>query len=125
MTTRILATLALGAALALGGCGGGVAATASAGTGTNATNAPAATAEAAATTTTQDGAALDACALLTTAEVKDVTGKDTTGATESTSGKPDWIAGQCWWDDEKLTVRFSIDAGHARQHRQVVQPHRR
>ncbi|HYO44955.1 MAG TPA: hypothetical protein VES19_17285 [Candidatus Limnocylindrales bacterium] len=111
MTTRMLVTLALGAALALAGCGGGAAATASAGTGTDATNAPEATSGAVATTPPQDGAALDACAMLTTAEVKDVTGKDTTGATESTSGKPDWISGQCWWDDEKLTVRFSLDVG--------------
>ena len=57
------------------------------------------------------GATADACSLLTTAEVKQVTGADTRAQVQSTSGWADWVAGQCWWNNPDMTVRFSLDYG--------------
>jgi hypothetical protein len=108
MTSKILVTLAIGAMAVLGACGGGATpATA----GTDATHQPQGTAAAEATAPPDNGAAADACSMLTAAEVKDVTGADTTAGVESTSGWADWVAGQCWWNSADLTTRFSIDVG--------------
>jgi hypothetical protein len=110
--TKLLVTLAVGA-IVLGACGGGASATAgTAGTSVpDATSEPAATAAAEATAPADNGAAVDACALLTTDEVKGVTGADTKAEVESNSGWADWVAGQCWWNSADLTTRFSLDVG--------------
>lgn len=108
MTRRILVTLAFGAMTVLGACGGG--ATPATG-GTGATSQPQGTAAAEVTAPPDNGAASDACSMLTVAEVKDVTGADTKAGVESTSGWADWVAGQCWWNSADLTTRFSIDVG--------------
>ena len=118
MKTKLLVTLAVGV-LTLGACGGGAAATAgTVGTsGPDATSEPGATSEAAETAATEAtvapdaGGTVDACALLTTDEVKGVTGADTKAEVESTSGWGDWVAGQCWWNSADLSTRFSIDVG--------------
>ena len=80
MATRTMVTLALGAVMTLSACGGGAAATAGAPTsaGNEATSEPQQTAAADVTAPPANGAAVDACSLLTTAEVKGVTGADTT-----------------------------------------------
>ncbi len=113
MATKRRVTLALGGVMALGACGGGAGATAGAPTtaGDPATSQPQETAAAAVTPAPANGAALDTCSLLTPAEVKQVTGADTTAAVESTSGWADSVAGQCWWNNQDMTVRFSIDYG--------------
>ena len=113
MATKRLVTLALGAVMALGACGGGAPATAGARetAGAPATSQPEQTAAAVVTTPPANGAALDACSLLTPAEVKQVTGADTTAAVETTSGWADWVAGQCWWNNADMSVRFSADYG--------------
>jgi hypothetical protein len=109
--TKLLVTLAVGV-LALGACGGGSAVTMDTGTaGPEATSEPEATAAAEATAPPDNGAAVDACALLTVDEVKGVTGADTKAEVESTSGWGDWVAGQCWWNSADLSTRFSIDVG--------------
>ena len=111
MKTKLLVTLAVGV-LTLGACGGGAAVTMDTGTvGPAATSETAATDAAEVTAPPDNGAALDACALLTTAEVKDVTGADTKAEVEATSGWADWVAAQCWWNSADLSTRFSIDVG--------------
>jgi hypothetical protein len=113
VATKRLVTLALGAVMALGACGGGAPATAGAPetAGAPATSQPEQTAAAVVTTPPANGAALDACSLLTLAEVKQATGADTTAAVETTSGWADWVAGQCWWNSADMSVRFSADYG--------------
>jgi hypothetical protein len=109
--TKLLVTLAAGV-LTLGACGGGASVTTNPGTaGPAATSGPAATDAAGATVAPDTGGTADACALLTTDEVKGVTGADTKAEVESTSGWADWVAGQCWWNSEDLTTRFSLDVG--------------
>ena len=108
MATKTLVTLALGALVSLSACGG---AGGSATAGTATTPQPLETAAAAVTASPDGGAAVDACSLLTTAEVKEVTGADTKAEVESTSGWADWVAGQCWWNNADMTVRFSLDYG--------------
>ena len=114
MKTKLLVTLVVGA-LTLGACGGGAAVTMDTGTaGPAVTSEPAAPDAADATVVPADNGAagaVDACALLTTDEVKGVTGADTTAEVESTSGWADWVAGQCWWNSADLSTRFSIDVG--------------
>lgn len=114
MTTKVLAALALGVVTALSACGGG-AAPATAGTAATsqpeATSEPEATSAAEATAPPAAGAAVDVCSLLTTAEVKDVTGADTKAEVETTSGWADWVAGQCWWNNADMSTRFSLDVG--------------
>ena len=108
MTPKILVALAIGAMTALGACGGGAGPTTA---GAVATSQPQGTAAAAVTAPPDNGPATDVCSMLTIAEVKDVTGADTTAGVESTSGWADWVAGQCWWNSADLTTRFSIDVG--------------
>ena len=112
MKTKFLVALAV-CALALGACGGGASTTAdTAGTaGPAATSEPAATDAAEATVAPDAGGTVDVCALLTTDEVKGVTGADTKAEVESISGWADWVAGQCWWNSADLSTRFSIDVG--------------
>ena len=112
MKTKLLVALAAGA-IVLGACGGGASATAgAAGTsGPDATSGPAETAATEVTVAPDAGGTVDACALLTTDEVKGVTGADTKAEVESNSGWADWVAGQCWWNSEDLTTRFSLDVG--------------
>ena len=94
--------------MTLGACGGGGApATA----GTPATSQPDGSVAAEVTVPPDGGAAVDVCSLLTTAEVKEVTGADTKAEVESTSGWADWVAGQCWWNNADMSVRFSLDYG--------------
>jgi len=114
VATRIMVTLVLGAVTALSACGGGAAPTtagAPATTGAGATSQPQPTAAAEVTAPPGNGAAADTCSMLTPAEVKGVTGADTKAQVEGTSGWADWVAGQCWWNSEDLTTRFSIDVG--------------
>jgi hypothetical protein len=110
--TKILVTLAVGA-LVLGACGGGASATAGAAgtTRSDATSGPAETAATEVTGAPDTGDTFDACALLTTDEVKGVTGADTKAEVDPTSSRADWVAGQCWWNSEDLTTRFSLDVG--------------
>jgi hypothetical protein len=112
VATKRLVTLALGTVMALGACGGGAATTGAPATdGAPGTSQPGQTAAAAVTTPPANGATLDACSLLTPAEVKQVTGADTTAAVETTSGWADWVVGQCWWNNADMSVRFSADYG--------------
>jgi hypothetical protein len=116
--TKVLVTLAVGV-LVLGACGGGASATAgAAGTsGPDATSESDATSEPAETAATEvtgapdTGDTFDACALLTADEVKGVTGADTKAEVDPSSGRADWVAGQCWWNSADLTTRFSLDVG--------------
>jgi hypothetical protein len=114
VATKRLVTLAVCAVMTLGACGGGAApATAGAASTpeTTETSEPQDATAAAATAAPANGSALDACSLLTPAEVKQVTGADTTAEVETTSGWADWVAGQCWWNNADMTVRFSADYG--------------
>ncbi len=94
-------------------CSGGSAATTAPGGGSSA--GPAASQDAGATqapaASQAPGAALDVCSMLSIADVKTVTGADTTATVESTSGWADWVAGQCWWNNANMSVRFSLDLG--------------
>jgi hypothetical protein len=110
MATKTLVTVALGAVMTLSACGGGGATTTA---GTPATSQPQETAGVVVTSPPDGGAVVDACSLLTIAEVKAVTGADTTAEVETTSGWSDWVAGQCWWNNADMTVRFSLDYGTA------------
>jgi hypothetical protein len=55
--------------------------------------------------------AVDVCALLPVADVTAITGKETTP--EAAAPAEDWSAGECWWDDAKLSVRFGVTVGTA------------
>lgn len=101
--------------LAVAACGGAVtpAQTQSAAT----TGAPEPTGDAAETEAAEEpteapaaGGTFDACKLLTTDEVKSITGAATTAGPEG-SDMADWVAGTCWWNSADLKVRFSIDYG--------------
>ncbi len=114
---RVMATAALAAMVA--GCGGGGAAAspaASPARTSGATAVPGDATPAAATTAAPPdapaaGGPTDACAMLTIAEVKQVTGEDTTAGVESTSGMADWVAGECWWNSATMSVRFALNVG--------------
>jgi hypothetical protein len=56
-------------------------------------------------------ATVDVCALLSVADVTAITGKETTPEPDEPS--EDWAAGQCWWNDAKLSVRFGVTVGTA------------
>jgi hypothetical protein len=118
MRTKLRTTLSIAALIAvLAGCGGG-GATPAAGTATagSPTGEPATTDDTGGGEATPEAASggagsVDVCALLTTDQVKQVTGADTTAGLESTSGWADWVAGECWWNSKDMLVRFSVDVG--------------
>ena len=62
------------------------------------------------TGTSATGGTFDACTLLTTDEVKSITGAATTAGPEG-SDLADWVAGTCWWNSADMKVRFSLDYG--------------
>ena len=103
--------------LAVAACGGGGAATPAPTRSAAATTSPGATAEATETAAAGGpteapavGGAFDACKLLTTDEVKSITGAATTAGPEG-SDLADWVAGTCWWNSADMKVRFSVDYG--------------
>ena len=102
--------------LAVAACGSG-ATTPAQNQPTAATSVPAASGEAVETAATEEpteaaaaGGTFDACSLLTTDEVKSITGAATTAGPEG-SDLADWVAGTCWWNSADMKVRFSVDYG--------------
>lgn len=108
--------LALALATVVAGCGGGASGTPAGGGASQAPAASAPSTEATPATGTEAtpasgaGAAVDVCSMLSPADVKAVTGADTTAAVEGTDWA-DWVAGECWWNSADLKTRFSIDVG--------------
>jgi len=117
---RLLIAIVVGAGMVAACSGGGsTAAPASAGAAATAQAPSTAPADSAAPAETQapavtqapaGGATVDVCAMLSAADVKSITGADTTAAVESTSWS-DWVAGECWWNSSDMSVRFSVDVG--------------
>ncbi len=109
---RLLVAGLLGAAL-LAGCGGsatsGPGASGVAPTNAAETPVPADTATPGETKAPTGADTVDVCSLITTDEVAAIVGKPVT--IEPAEASEDWSAGECWWNSEKMDVRFSVGVG--------------